>query len=85
MKCFEKGKLSPFPAWELRDSDIVDPGDIIKEVKVKVFCSCRMPEDKKRKMAQCTKCREWFHQDCESISESVFKKRAPFTCAECLL
>jgi len=43
----------PFPKWGLRSIEIGSK-EIVKELKVKVYCSC-------------IKCSEWFHQNCENI------------------
>ena len=81
LKSFEQGKIKPFPGWELHDRKIEEE-EVVTELNVKVYCSCRMPHDQK-KMAQCIKCNDWFHQTCENIPDSVFRKRVPFTCTSC--
>ena len=81
LKSFEQGKMKPFPGWELHDRRIEEE-EVVKEQKIKVYCSCRMPQDRK-KMAQCVKCNDWFHQTCENIAASVFRKKEPFTCSSC--
>ena len=45
-------------------SRTIQRGDIITEQVIPVYCNCQMPEDKKRKMAQCVQCKDWYHQDC---------------------
>ena len=69
-KCFEKKKLEPFPGWPL---ERFKEEDIITQQVIPVYCNCWMPEDKKRKMAQCVQCKDWYHQTC-----SVFKKKEKF-------
>ena len=81
IKSFEEGKMKPFPGWEQHDHKIEEE-EVVKELKVKVYCSCRMPQDRK-KMAQCIKCNDWFHQTCENIAASVFRKKELFTCSSC--
>ena len=56
--------------------------EIVKELKVKVYCSCRKQQHR-RKMAQCIKCNDWFQQNCENTVDAVVRKRAPFTCSSC--
>ena len=53
---------------------------VVKELKIEVYCSRRMPQDRK-KIAQCIKCNDWFHQTCENIAGSVFRKKEVFTCS----
>ena len=49
-------------------------------IKVKLFCHCWMP-DLGTKMVLCTRCDEWFHQECESGDfESITWK-----CQQCIL
>ena len=69
LKSFEEGKMKPFPGWELHDRRIEEEEEVVKELKIKVYCSCRMPQDHK-KMAQCI---NWFHQTCENIAVSIFR------------
>ena len=78
-KSYVQGKMMPFPGWKLQSSKIGSE-EIVREVKVKVYCSCRKQQDR---MAQCIKCSEWFHQNCENIVDAVFRKRARFTCSSC--
>ena len=38
------------------------------------YCHCCMPHDGEERMAQCTGCKEWFHESCENIGpQAVFK------------
>ena len=79
VESFEHGKMAPFPGWGLHSRKI-GAEDVVKNLKVQVYCSCRLPQDRK-KMAQCVKCSDWFHQICENIPDVVFKRKSPFTCA----
>ena len=36
-----------------------------------VLSLCRMPEDKKRKMAQRSRCKDWFHESCQKIQRTL--------------
>ena len=39
-----------------------------------VYCHCHMPHDGEERMAQCTGCKEWYHESCENIGpQAVFK------------
>ena len=80
LKSFEQGKIKPFLGWELHDHNFEEV-EVVNELKVKVYCSRRMQHN--RKMAQCIKCNDWFHQTCESIADSVFRKRESFTSSSC--
>ncbi len=81
LRCFKSGKLTPFPGWYLKDDAIMFGQEpIVSEKKIAVYCSCRMPADRK-KMAQWIQCLEWYHQPCQNISAAVFKK---FTCSLCV-
>ena len=59
-------ELQPFPATQrsakrLRGIQTVE-----------VYCHCRLPEGN-AKMIQCIACREWFHQHCETVPQTVWK------------
>ena len=68
--------MKPFPGWELHDCKIEEE-EVVKELKIKVYCSCRMPQNR-NKIAQCI---NWFHQTCENIAVSIFRKKELFTCS----
>ncbi len=82
LKSFEQGKMLPFPGRALQDWKI-GTEVVVKDQKVRVYCSCRMPNNRK-KMAQCSKCDDWFHQSCENIADAVFRRKAPFVCNSCM-
>ena len=46
-KSFDLGKMMLFPGWGLRSIKIGSE-EIVKELKVKVYCSCRKQQDRKR-------------------------------------
>ena len=58
---------------------------LLTTVKVKVYCSCKMPQVGRERMAQCTKCLKWYHGKCEDIPKTVFykSKRTPYYCKYC--
>ena len=41
------------------------------EVIIDLFCKCTCRQPKYGLMAQCDKCKEWFHENCKSISTTV--------------
>ena len=66
IKCLENGVAEPFLATQhsakhLRGIQTVD-----------VYCHCRLPE-RNTKMIQCITCREWFHQHCKTVPQTVWK------------
>ena len=46
------------------------------EVIIELFCKCRQP--KYGLMAQCDKCKEWFHENCVSIPTTVLMSKTIF-------
>ena len=89
MEEFFDGKMVSFPACDLPQMQesvkIIADEDVLHTAKVPVYCKCRMPCYGKEMMAQCTQCNEWFHQKCDNIPNSVFKRknRTPFICISC--
>ena len=75
--CYESRKMVPFTAQDLPQQQ-----HFVKEITVntQIYCFCRMPQLGKDKMAQCTLCKEWFHQQCENIQKEVLCERT-----DCLL
>lgn len=77
--CLENCRLSRFPVTGERRSVGV------KNTQVEdLHCSCRLPEVKGDKMAECNVCETWYHQHCMDIPNEVFGDRdVPWTCTEC--
>ena len=76
-QCIANKQLIPFP------SKTVKSGRPRTE-QLKIYCICRMPDDKKEKMAQCCKCKEWYHKSCEKIPVAVFNNRGvTWNCRSC--
>ena len=66
--CFERGELAMFPTSKPRRC-----ASSIKSTKnFEVYCTCRLPWDRNTSLfgnlAQCAKCRDWFHQRCMNIA-----------------
>ena len=80
LHCIDNNSMTPFPAAGSRR-----PPRKCKQmtVKVEVLCTCRMPFDKKRKMAECESCLNWFHQECEAIPDCVFTGDEEWVCLKC--
>ena len=79
--CLEAGKLTPFP-HKLRKVSF--GGKIIKGINEKIYCVCRMPNDRKLAMILCKSCREWYHGDCVGVDvEEYHKNSMEWVCKNC--
>ena len=79
--CLEKCSLSRFPVAGKRRSSSMRQ----KTQTVDLHCSCRLPEEKGDKMAECDVCKTWYHQHCLDIPDSVFNddSEVPWKCNAC--
>ena len=78
-KCLQVGSMTSFPVVaKCRAST-----GIVHEITEKVYCHCKLPEDKSRFMVQCGKCKDWFHRECEAVPSRVTRK-TKFRCKKCL-
>lgn len=81
LNCFLSHKLVPFPKQKNKTRM---EGGAVEIMEIKVYCVCRLPEDRLQKMARCQSCLEWFHQNCVQIPADVFnKKKTAFICQKC--
>ena len=79
--CLEKCSLSHFPvAGKRRSSSMRQKTQIVD-----LHCSCRLPEERGDKMAECDVCKTWYHQHCLDIPDSVFDddSEVPWKCNAC--
>ena len=78
--CLEKCCLSRFP--EVGERRTVG---IRHTQSVDLHCSCRLPEEKGDKMAECDVCKTWYHQHCMDIPDNVFDDESdvPWKCKSC--
>ena len=76
--CLEQLAIKPFPGCQRLL--ILNEKMVVYEVKV--FCSCRMPDDGK-KYIECSRCQEWYHPACENIPTSAMKKKSKWYCSTC--
>lgn len=60
--CLVAGKMSQPPITVHRSSK----GVVNTEVE-KVYCKCRLPNNKKRAMIACDTCCKWYHLSCEGV------------------
>ena len=65
--CLEKCSLSRFPIVGERRSVGVKSTQTVD-----LHCSCRLPEERGDKMAECDECKTWYHQHCMDIPDDVF-------------
>ena len=80
LNCFLQDKLTPFPKEDVR---VEISSEVDGTSEIEVYCSCRLPEDKKQRMAKCMKCLEWFHEKCLKIPKSVFSRKSTYNCPDC--
>ena len=79
LQCFMNGKMLLFPGWDIaQPCGSIDQEQTLSTVKVKVFCSCRLPSEEM--MACCSQCGIWYHKRCENIPAIVFQRKAVFKC-----
>ena len=75
--CFQARKFSPFPRarypTEIRRCNP-------KELYIKLYCICSLPETFDGRMVQCTNCQKWFHFKCMGIKT---KPRGTWLCTIC--
>ena len=77
LSCFESRKMTRFPITKRRR---VPLGSRVKHmISEKIYCICRMPNERSRPMIQCENCFSWFHFDCVNYDSSLEWK-----CAHCL-
>ena len=63
--CLCNNKLLPFPSIELARA--------LKSKCIRIYCTCCLPYNHSRsRMAQCLRCKKWYHEDCENIPQTVF-------------
>ena len=78
----KEGEMSAFPHATLTRR--CARRRIQREEKVAVHCSCRLPWDRLDTslggLAQCKKCKKWFHELCLSIPKDVFMDNSYVQC-----
>ena len=82
LHCFESGKMTRFPMQTKRRLGFASR--IRKSIGEKLFCSCRMPNDKTRLMIQCDQCKEWYHKDCVALDIMKSYQDESWICQQCL-
>ena len=67
--CLQNGVFTRFPLKKVRRVPM--GSKVRKSIKELIYCSCRMPNDKKLSMVRCDGCAQWFHYACEGLMNSV--------------
>ena len=74
--CCKTNDISPFPSSN--ESRRGKQNEIIHSEAVNVFCVCRLPWNKnytsRGSLAQCSVCKEWFHELCMKINKEIIHK-----------
>ena len=65
LACIESGNMEPFPCFHVQPKKRKCCNDIIE-----VFCTCKTQEG--GRMAACSKCGEWYHEECVSLPQRVW-------------
>ena len=82
INCFEEGEMLPFPPAATPRR--FGRRRVKKVEKVRVYCNCRLPWDRHDtslgSLAQCHRCKEWYHKDCARIPQNVFMDRFSVWC-----
>ena len=77
MQCFTRNEMEPFPGEKVTRKKRVK-----ETVMLEIICTRRSIED--GNMVECEVCKEWFHQGCLTVPQSVWKKpSAPWMCHSC--
>ena len=76
LKCLTQGHMEPFPCKGIIQTAVA------KTYQIPIYCTCRTQEA--GNMVECERCREWYHQECVSVPEHVWKKGSiPWVCRYC--
>ena len=83
INCIENEELTLFPEVKGKRTLLCKPAKHL----VELFCSCRRPwfrYTEEDDMVECNSCKEWFHQKCENIPDSVFNiRKKVWKCRSC--
>ena len=80
VECLEKGHVSPFPTKKKRRIPL--GSRVRRSTDERIYCTCRMPNDKNLSMISCKDCKEWYHENCLSIDVTEYKDK-PWMCQQC--
>ena len=76
VSCFEEESMISFPMLEHTDGIRLSRK---KTFKIKLFCSCQMPESVDSNMVECEKCLRWYHFKCVGIVDNP----KSWSCSNC--
>ena len=81
LKCIKESTPSPFPS-----NHRYVHHDCTKNTKlVPLHCTCRLPEDPKKRMIQCLNCEVWYHENCEVVEPKAWTDEDyPWVCRKCI-
>lgn len=82
LNCLEAQKMTRFPTVGKRR--IGFGSQIRKSIPEKLYCSCRMLNDKSRPMIACDHCTEWYHKDCVNLDTDKSYEDESWECKACL-
>ena len=82
LECLERGHILRFPRVKQRRLPL---GSRVKySFKENIYCVCRMPNDKKIPMVQCSSCTNWYHGQCLNINvEDIEASERKWICEQC--
>ena len=69
LNCVTKQEISVFPRSTRKRKVTKSRGTETFEL----FCQCRLPEQ--GRMIQCDHCQEWYHSECVTVPESIWKAK----------
>ena len=81
MTCLENASFNRFPVTGRKRTGGATTSEVIE-----IFCTCRMPEEDGVDMAECEKCKQWFHKHCMDIPDEVFSsdsEEVHWECRDC--
>ena len=67
LRCLEEGRFKPFPTKRAKRRRQSLSG-CYHTLLVQLVCSCKMPNDTRDLMFQCTTCKSYYHPKCQGIS-----------------
>ena len=95
-ECFKEKKLTPFPKlqsnvqYKTRSQRQMRSSNSKEIIKCQVYCVCRMPYHEGRRAkkgkatVECSKCKKWFHKDCEKIPRNAtMSVKTRWLCSQC--
>ena len=79
--CLEEGVMKSFPT--LGKKRVPFGSRVRNTVLERLYCTCRMPNDKTRPMISCDNCHGWFHNDCVNLANEESCSDMKWSCMKC--